>query len=233
VRASELFDQHNILHDVERGVEVEWPRALNGGPCPPNEGDVIIYPYVETKIPWGHVGVISHIEWLPSPMGSGRDGTGQCVAIAGIAEQNIHARSWGGRSYGRRVALIKRMAEGQPSFTLEEHEGAIFEDCLGWKPVRDLAPRAPSVCNILKLCNTLLQGACWVSRAGHHAALDSLLPRQSSRHRQTCAENTHRAPGAAASASRHSRFNRRRLGQASRRRRATMTSIHSALLAPL
>ena len=149
VRASELFSQHNILHDVERGVEVEWPRSLNGGPCPPNEGDVIIYPYVENKIPWGHVGVISHVEWLPSPMGSGRDGTGQCVAIAGIAEQNIHARSWNGRSYGRCVALIKRTAEGQPSFTLEEHEGAIFEDCLGWKPVRDLAP------HILKLCNTL------------------------------------------------------------------------------
>jgi hypothetical protein len=27
--------------------------------------------------------------------------------------------------------------DGQPpSFTLEEHESAIFEDCLGWKPVR-------------------------------------------------------------------------------------------------
>ena len=29
----------------------------------------------------------SHIEWLPSPIGTGRDGTGECVAIAGIAEQ--------------------------------------------------------------------------------------------------------------------------------------------------
>ena len=77
------------------------------------------------------------MHWLPSPIGTGRDGTGQCVAIAGIAEQNIHARHWNGRSYGRCIALIKRTFDAQPpSFTLEEHETAIFEDCLGWKPVR-------------------------------------------------------------------------------------------------
>jgi hypothetical protein len=137
VRASELFEQHNVLHDVEGGVQVEWARHANGGPTPPNEGDIIIYPFVESKIPWGHVGVISHMHWLPSPIGTGRDGTGQCVAIAGIAEQNIHARHWNGRSYGRCIALIKRTFDAQPpSFTLEEHETAIFEDCLGWKPVR-------------------------------------------------------------------------------------------------
>jgi hypothetical protein len=143
VRASELFDQHHVLHDVETGAQVEWSRAFNGGASPPNEGDVIIYPYVESKIPWGHVGVISRIEWLPSPVGTGRDGTGTCVAIVGIAEQNIHARNWSGRPYGRCVALIKRASDGHsPSFTLEEHETAIFEDCLGWKPVRERASRA-------------------------------------------------------------------------------------------
>ncbi len=136
VRASELFDQHHVLHDIEKGTQVEWISVVNGGSTPPNEGDVIIYPYVENKIPWGHVGVISHVEWLHAPIGTGRDGTGTCVAIVGIAEQNIHARNWNGRSYGRCVALIKRTADGlMPSFTLEEHEADIFDDCLGWKPV--------------------------------------------------------------------------------------------------
>jgi hypothetical protein len=162
VRASELFDQHNVLHDIQLGVEVEWGRHCNGGPTPPNQGDIILYPYVEQKMPWGHVGVISHVSWLPSPVGTGRDGTGECVAIIGIAEQNIHSRHWNGRSYGRCIPLIKRACDGQaPSFTLEEHENTMFDDCLGWKPVK---PETPSR---HKKCNNCFAGAGCLPRPQH------------------------------------------------------------------
>ena len=39
-------------------VPSRGPDCPTAAPPPPSEGDVIIYPYVEQKIPWGHVGVI-------------------------------------------------------------------------------------------------------------------------------------------------------------------------------
>jgi hypothetical protein len=124
VRASEIFDKSEVS-DVETGAKHPLVGCANGESTRrPQVGDLIIYPFVEDVLPWGHVAVISAVEddWV------------------GIAEQNQENKSWGDKPYGRKCDL-KQDADTKAYTIVERLPDSAIRPCRGWMQVEGKADR--------------------------------------------------------------------------------------------
>jgi hypothetical protein len=123
-RASEIFEKDEVV-DVETGNKHKFVACKNGETTTkPEVGMVLVYPFVESIIPWGHVAIIAAVgdDWV------------------GIAEQNQANKDWKGLPFGRKVNLIQDSVT--KAWTMQETMAeSEIRSALGWMYVENKPDR--------------------------------------------------------------------------------------------